>query len=50
MPDENVSVMRWRLPIAFVAETAAFAEIEHKGAYEHEAKEYDLSLVQQGRG
>ena len=50
MPDENErAVMMWRWPIAFVLETAAFAEIEHKGAYEHDAKEYDLSLVRQGR-
>lgn len=48
MPDENVrAVMSGYWPIAFVP---AFAEIEHKGAYEDEAKEYDLSLVRQGRG
>ena len=47
----EIEDLMWRyaqaanLPIAFDAETAAFARIEHKGAHEHEAKEYDLPLV-----
>jgi hypothetical protein len=51
MPDENVrAVMGGCWTIAFARETAAFAESEHEGAYEREAKEHDLPLVRQRRG